>query len=322
MPARLQFLRCTQANGPLNRLDRMLRDKQNTPRVKKVNEADTNATGRQDLRDWNDLRYILALRKEGTMANAARRLKTNATTVSRHIKQVSEDTRSTLFSLQKGGRWKITPVGRKFLEVAERCEAAINTLDDTELPSAHQSIVISTVDYVSEAFLIPKIDEMQTSNLGISLSIETDEKSVSLAYGEADMAIRLGRPKDGRLIVSKLGNISHGIYAPDTAEYDDWIGLPEKYDETPEMQLGHKVFGKPPKLRLGSFNAILDAAQRICLPCVGPDRVMQGKDGVLRLDRFGTANREVWSAIHETRRQDYSLEKVRGWARSCFEDGV
>lgn len=271
------------------------------------------------MKDWNDLRYVIALDREGTMANAARSLKTNATTVSRHIRQLSEASRSTLFSLGKGGRWNITPTGVRYLEVAKSCFDSISSLQEPESATGEQRVVVSTVDYVSETFLIPRIVALQTGNRGISLSIETDEKSVSLAYGEADIAIRLGRPKDGRLMVSKLGAIPHSIFAPKNADFDDWIGLPEKYDGTPEMQLGHKVFGKPPTLRLGSFNAILDAAEKVALPCIGPDKVMERNTTLSRIDRFGRAEREVWCAIHETRRQDFGLERVKSWAKTCFE---
>lgn len=47
--------------------------------------------------NWDDLRFVVALARYGSMANAARHLRTNTATVSRRIKRLNESANAALF---------------------------------------------------------------------------------------------------------------------------------------------------------------------------------------------------------------------------------
>ena len=68
--------------------------------------------------NWDDLRYCLAVAKEGSVTAAARKLAVNHTTVSRRISALEQELNVTLFDRSTTG-WLITPVGETILGSAE-----------------------------------------------------------------------------------------------------------------------------------------------------------------------------------------------------------
>ncbi len=268
---------------------------------------------------WDDLKYLLALEQGGSLVSAAKILNTNPTTVSRHVKRLSETYQRTLVSRTSNGEWSMTEHGKAFAKTARLCQNEIARLGGPDEEMEQQTIRVSTVDFVAEYFLTPKLSYLPVNPEKTALSLEAADKNVSLAYGEADLAIRLGRPKQGRLIISKIGTIDMGLFASERVGGTAWIGLTSDLDWVPEMQAGYEIFGEPPAIRLSSFNCIRRVAVERGLPCVGPDSVMRNWNG---LERVNTGKpqpfREVWSVIHEDRRQDELLLKTREWARTCF----
>ncbi|WP_108839460.1 LysR family transcriptional regulator [Tateyamaria sp. Alg231-49] len=268
---------------------------------------------------WDDFKYLLALEQTGNLVNAAKFLKTNPTTVSRKIKRLSETYQRTLVSRTSSGEWELTEQGRAFATAARLCQNEISRLGGPAEANDKQDITVSTVDFVAETFLAPKIGELPLHRKKISLTLEATDRNVSLAYGEADLAIRLGRPKQGRLVVSRIGTIDMGVYASERNFGNAWVGLPACFDWVPEMQAGFEFFGEAPAIRMSTFHCIRSAAVERGLPCVGPASMLENWNGLKKIDKDRPQPfREVWSVHHEDRRHDELLLQVKDWARACF----
>lgn len=269
--------------------------------------------------NWDDLKYVLAMEQFGNLTKAAKLLKTNPTTVSRKLKRLSESYGQTLFTRSRTGDWSLTDQGRVFAKAARRCQAEIDSLCDDPVDEGPTEIKISTVDFIAEKIFAPNICELMTLDSQVSLTLDTQDKNVSLAFGEADLAIRLGRPKAGRLVVSKLTDIDMSVFSSGGVKTKDWVGLPIELDWVPEMKLGYAFFGRPPVMRMSTFASIRRAAYERGLSGIGPDVVFDGCCDMLKVrgQPMGT-HREVWSVFHEERRQDKVLGQVRDWAKRCF----
>jgi DNA-binding transcriptional LysR family regulator len=81
----------------------------------------------------------------------------------------------------------------------------------------------------------------------------TDDRNLSVARREADLALRLTLPSDGELTARRLTGLGYGLYAAaDKAEGDSrdrYVGYAEDHDHLPETgwlkqlaPLGHIVF--------------------------------------------------------------------------------
>lgn len=268
--------------------------------------------------DWNDLKYVLALRDGGTMKRAAAFLKTDPTTVSRHIKRISTQLNADLFHLSKGGQWSLTPRGTELTILAQQFRDNLNRLHlgDTSLGES-ETVVITSLEFVLAHYLAPRVLGGIKSFPDTKISLLGSDKRLSLAYGEADIALRFGRPTEGQLLTSKVADVSFDIFIVPGYAPDNWIGMAEGLDWTPEMRLGFQHFGAPPRLRVSSFAAAREAAIATGFAAVGPGVIMRQGQRLEPMAGAETVTRSVWSVIHETRRYSQRLLAVRDWIRTA-----
>lgn len=270
------------------------------------------------MQNWDDFRFILALSKAGSMSLAAKYLKTDATTVSRRVARLSSEYGLNLFRKTKGS-WVLTNAGEEFVQAARSFNGALENLRRVkENQLSGQSVILNTNHYIVTEFLAPKLKSFDAVKYGLRLAITSSDKRISLAYGEADIALRLSRPNEGRLIGSRIGKIGLGIYALEGADLSHWIGLTNDLDWTPEMQMGLEFFQKPPDLRLPGFDAIRTAAKELAWPAIIPHDMVKNSPEMKRIDPNIEILRDVWAVIHETRRDDHALRVVRNWAIECL----
>src|SRR5437868_6930467 len=78
--------------------------------------------------DWDNIRYFLAVAREGTLSGAARRLKVNHSTVLRRLTALQQDMDVQLFS-RDGNDRTLTQAGVDMLPYAEQIEAAVMELN-------------------------------------------------------------------------------------------------------------------------------------------------------------------------------------------------
>ena len=272
------------------------------------------------MQHWDDLKYLLALEETGNLTKAAKALRTNPTTVSRHIKRLSETYKKTLVTRRPNGEWSLTKEGMVFASTAKRCSSAISALSNKTVEERSE-ITVTTTDFVGDHILSPQIHNLIDAPDKISLTIDMRDRNLSLAFGEADLAVRLGRPTSGKLVASKLADLDMNIFSLQGRMTKRWVGLPAQFDWVPEMQLGLDFFGCEPTIRVGSFASIREVALQQDLACIGPNLMMEDWEGLKRMDIFGpSATREVWSVFHESRRHDDALYRARKWVKSCFNN--
>ena len=78
--------------------------------------------------DWNDLRHVLALKREGSFAAAGRRLGLDPTTVARRLRAIERTLGARLFERGTEGEMRPTPAGEVTADRAEAVEAEIGGL--------------------------------------------------------------------------------------------------------------------------------------------------------------------------------------------------
>lgn len=266
--------------------------------------------------NWNDLQYILALKEGGTMKQAANLLKTDPTTVSRHIKRIAGHFEMDLFKTQKGGHWVLTPQGEELTTLAKNFKMGLDQfhLGETGVTEC-ETIVITSLDFMLTHFLSPKIGSGMACYPDTRLTLIAADRRLSLAYGEADSALRFGRPTEGHLNASKIADIAFELVRVKGTAPTGWIGLTEDLDWIPDMRRAHAHFGRPPVLRVSCYAAAREAALSTGLATIGPVVVMRNGGALEKVPDTAPIYREVWSIIHETRRLSQRLGAVRAWIK-------
>ncbi len=172
--------------------------------------ADRKRTGQLD---WEDVRYFLALSRAGTLSRAARALRVNHATVARRIKAMEAALGKVLFRRRADG-YGLTPDGEAALEIAAAMERSALALQESVGKTDFQGLVrLTTVGSVATHVLAGGLAGFAREHPGIVLEILTDIRVMSLARREADIALRLGRPKDSSLTGRHLASVHYGFYA-------------------------------------------------------------------------------------------------------------
>lgn len=177
--------------------------------------------------NWDDVRIFLAVARAGQILGAARRLELNHATVSRRIAALERALGAKLFRRLTTGS-ELTTEGERFLSVAERIEADM---------IAARAEIVGEGDEISGVVRIGAPDGFGVSFLASRLGVLTEQypdlaiqlvpvpRSFSLSRREADIAITVERPTEGRLIAGKLVDYSLSLYA--SREYLKRNGVPQ-----------------------------------------------------------------------------------------------
>jgi DNA-binding transcriptional LysR family regulator len=266
--------------------------------------------------DWDDLRYFLAVHRKATLARAASALGINATTVGRRLATLEERLEARLFDRTPDG-YALTPAGRDLLARAEAIESETFAIE-RELHGADQRpagiVRVTATETLATRFIMPHLPLFRAKHPEITLVLECTNRTVSLARREADVALRLARPREDGVVTRRLAAVHLGLYG--AVHYLDERGMPED----PEATLaGHDVIlfadsrafalenewlqpriaGVRVAMRSDSVSSIYAATVAgvglALLPATVADR-----DAALRRVPLSSAPvpREIWQAVH------------------------
>lgn len=190
------------------------------------------------VHDWDNLRFFLAVERAGTLAGAGAKLGLNATTVGRRLTSLEETLRARLFDRTPDG-FVLTGAGESLLPVAERIEAEFLALD-REVAGADQSLTgrvrLTATEMLATRFIAPHLALFRERYPQLELDLICSTRVFNLGRREADIALRLARPREENLIIKKLADVHLGLYA--THEYLELRGTPDDPDAT---LAGHDV---------------------------------------------------------------------------------
>ena len=273
------------------------------------------------MKNWDDYRFVLALHRSGTMGLAANALGVTTVTVSRRIERISEAVGLRLFDF-RNNRWIATEAGETIARVATQIEeedsfaASFLTQTGQELRGA---VVINALSFINSYFLAGKVGALKQLHPHLVPVLDASDAKVSLARGEADIAIRLEMPEDGRLVRAPVGLFPIGLYSGPAGPDGEWIGLPERLDRVPEMKLGYQVFGKPPSLRVDSFPGIAKAIGDTGMVGIIPTCIAGHFPEVRPFmpDR-AIVVRNAWAVYHEMNRGQKTIEETLNWIRTAL----
>lgn len=180
--------------------------------------------------NWDDVRIFLAVARNGQILGAARALGLNHATVARRLTALEEALGSTLFQRRTNGT-QLTAQGEAFLSHAEAMESAsLAAAASTDANSRIEGTIrIGAPDGFGVAFLAPRLHELVERHPAMRIELVPVPRAFSLSRREADIAVTLERPREGRLVARKLTDYSLGLYA--SRGYLERNGTPKSLDD-------------------------------------------------------------------------------------------
>ena len=268
---------------------------------------------------WEGLDEFVAVAECGQFTAAAERLGLSSSQVSRQVARLEERLQTRLF-YRSTRRVALTEAGQTFLQHCQRLqdarEEALRAVGD--LGSEPKGLLRMTcaVAY-GERFIVPLVTDFMTRHPQLRVDIELSNRNLDLVHEGLDLAIRLGRLQDSRMVATRLA--PRRMYLCAAPDYLQRYGRPHSLSElsrhnclvgspdTCNFQLdgreaAQRVQGN---WRCNSGQAVLDAALRGLGLCQLPDYYVLEhlRSGALvsLLDNQQPPNTAVWALYPQQR---------------------
>lgn len=162
-----------------------------------------------------DLRTLLAIAREGSLAGAARRLKVNHSTVFRRLGAIEARLGTRLFERQDGA-YATTTAGEDLLRTAERVEAEVEGLErrlsgqDLRLTG---TLRLTAPDDLAEVMVMPLLKDFHRAYPDITVELVLDNRMLNLTRREADIALRPTLQPPETLAGRRICALATAVYA-------------------------------------------------------------------------------------------------------------
>lgn len=286
--------------------------------------------------DWNDLRYVLAVARDGAYAAAGRRLGADPTTVARRVRAIESILRAPLFERAAGGLMRPTQAGEAVIARAEIVETQIGGLSELveDVGSAVSgSVRVTAVPVLVNRVLVPALPALLAHYPDLRIELIADGRDLNLSRRDADIAVRLARPGEtvgNRIFVRRIGMLRYAAYASKgrkkNARNLPWVTYESATALLPQAQWIDEASTRDGGLAAVAVNdaeSLLQCVQvglgRSILPCIVADRIA----GIERVDYAGAAplEREIWTLAHPDVRHLARVSAVLAWIEAVLNDG-
>lgn len=182
--------------------------------------------------DWNDLKVLLAVARDGSTIAAARSLGVNQSTVPRRLAALERQLGQRLVERLPSG-YRLTEAGAALLPLAEAVGAAAQAVAQraAELGRAQGGVIRLTCPEPIAYRLTQSglLERFHRANPGVKVEFVLSDQYVDLSKGEADVALRSGDTDDDVLVGRKIAESLWAIYA--SHDYVARHGAPASLDE-------------------------------------------------------------------------------------------
>lgn len=275
---------------------------------------------------WSLWRTFLAVLDTGSLSAAARRLSATQPTVGRHINQLEQALDIVLFTRSQEG---LFPTGAAVAlkahaqSMASSAEAMKRLAEG--ISGVEGAIRVTASEIVGVEVLPSVLAEMRRVHASVSVELAVSNTQDDLLRRDADIAIRMVRPTQKRLLAKKLGEIELGLFAhkaylevhpqPDRVEdllAHELIGIDRDVDRWRDFPIGGRGL-EPSDLSFRSDNDLAQlAALRAGLGIGVCQKQIAAKDPQLIrvLPQIISFSLEMWLVMHEDQRTHQTCRAV------------
>ncbi|SER59456.1 LysR substrate-binding domain-containing protein [Halopseudomonas bauzanensis] len=289
---------------------------------------------------WSGLDEFVCVAELGHFSGAAQRLGVSSSHISRQIARLEDRLQTRLF-YRSTRRVTLTEAGRTFLQHCQHLQDARDEAIQavTDLSSEPKGLLRMTCSVAyGEEFIMPLVNEFMQQYPQLRIEMALTNQTVDLLHGQFDLAIRLGRLQDSRLVATRLA--PRRMFLCAAPAYLDHHGAPHSLSELPRhncligstdtwtfLESGREI---PVRIqgnwRCNSGRAVLDAALRGFGLCQLPDYYVQEhlRSGALRslLTQHQPPHTAVWALYPQQRHLSPKVRKLVDHLKSGLEQRV
>jgi len=278
--------------------------------------------------NWDDLRFVLATAREGTLTGAAEALGVTHTTVARRIRSLERDIGTRVFDQLPDG-FVPTPAGERLRTAAEAMEHEMLALDrdilgrDARLTGP---LLVATLDMMVSWF--PEVfRSFLDAYPGVRVELAASTKVLNLVRRDADVAVRLTSSPPENLVGRKVGYADYALYGArslvgDEGEVDrsalPWVAWNERSGaRLTERWMRKHAPGARVAVRVDAPEVfrrlVFEGAGIGHLPCIEGDLQPRVRRLTEPIDGFGMA---IWVLTHRDLR---NTARIRAFMQHVAE---
>lgn len=165
--------------------------------------------------DWDDLRFVLALLKTGTLTRAARGLKVEHTTVGRRVEAAEAALGVRLFTRTASGYVPTAEAERLLapMRQVEEAALAVERAAAGNRESLAGAVRVTSPETFGISYLAPRLAAFGLLHPGLTLDLVPSGEVLDLGRRQAEIAVRFFRSRQKNLVLRRAGEVTHGFYA-------------------------------------------------------------------------------------------------------------
>lgn len=281
--------------------------------------------------DWQDLQYFSVLARLGTLSGAARELRVDHATVGRRVASLEAALGVRLID-RLPRSCPLTKEGVEIAALVDPMEAAARSVlrcaRGTGSPLA-AIVRVSASPAIATYCIAPYIAELRKAHPGLNLILQASSSVAVLGRGEADIALRMDRPRERGATAKKIAKIPFGLYAnrkyaarsPETWEF---IAFDEALDHVPQQAWLRQILaGRSIAFETSDLFGQLAAARAGAGVAVLPRLMGDGEASLRRLDaERAPPDRDLWLVAYPDLRRSPAVREVMAFVERCVERTV
>ena len=180
--------------------------------------------------DWTLWRSFLAVLDAGSLSGAATTLALSQPTLGRHVETLEAALGGALFVRSPKGLAP-TDLARALRAHAQAMSAAAAALERAAASAASDEggVVRVTASHVVGAEVLPPIlTAFREAHPGVVIELVLSNRNDDLLTREADIAVRMIRPRQGALTARRIGTVALGLFAH--RRYVERHGVPDSLE--------------------------------------------------------------------------------------------
>ena len=177
--------------------------------------------------DWDKLKVFHTVAEASSFTKAATVLNLSQSAISRQIQSLENELKIKLFERHARGL-VLTENGKYLFQTAHEVISKLKDVEATfsdEKNKLKGKLTVTTVVSFGTTWLTPRIKEFMDLHPEIEVELIFDDKELDLSTRQADVAIRMRRPKQLNLIQKKFVDFNYHIYGSN--EYLEKKGYPK-----------------------------------------------------------------------------------------------
>jgi DNA-binding transcriptional LysR family regulator len=165
--------------------------------------------------NWDDLRFVLALATEGSLAKAGKRLGVDHTTVGRRVESAESALGVRLFARTAKG-FVPTAEAEPLLATIRGVESGVLAIErnaHAQQEGPRGTVRVTAPETFGASYLAPRLAVLGRAHPALTVELSASGAVLDLGRREADVAVRFFKSTHEDLVVRRAGEVVHGLYA-------------------------------------------------------------------------------------------------------------